>query len=96
MIVDDTTVKNFLRLDTAEDIDLYIDAAEDYFKDAVGADPDASKARDVYAVCAIVQELYDNRAMISTDPSKDRVRHVVASILDHIRLDLIGGDSDDS
>ena len=98
MTIPDNTVKSFLRLDTDEDISLYVDAAEEYFKDATGKDPDASKSRDVYAVCAIAQDFYDNRTLIADDPAKDRLRHVISSILDHIRLDLIqeDGDGDES
>lgn len=95
---DTVTVKAFLRLDTDEDISLYINAAKQYFKDAVGVDYDGTKPREVYALCAITQELYDRRTMIADDPSKDRLRHVIHSILDHIRLDLIpeDGDNDES
>ena len=92
---DVVTVKAFLRLDTDEDISLYLDAAKQYFKDAVGADYDRTKPREVYALCAITQELYDHRTMIVDDPSKDRLRHVISSILDHIRLDMIPEDGDD-
>lgn len=94
MIVPDETIKGFLRLDTDEDINLYVDAAEQYFKDAVGADPDVSRPRDVYAVCAITQELYDTRTMM-TDSKGDRLRHVISSILDHVRLDREGGEDDE-
>ena len=94
-MVDALTVKQFLRLDTDEDISLYLGAAEEYFRDAVGKDPDPNRYRDVYAVCAIVQELYDSRTYIGPEKG-ERIRHVVRSILDHIRLDLEGGDSDDS
>ena len=89
MIISDTIIKGFLRLDTEEDISIYADAAEQYFYDAVGVEPDANSPRDVYAVCAITQELYDHRTMISDDPSKDRLRHTIRSILDHCRLDLL-------
>ena len=94
MAIDTQTVKGFLRLDTDENISLYVDAAEAYFKDATGAAPDAAKPRDVYAVCAITQELYDNRTLIGSDKG-ERLRHVISSILDHVRLDQIGGDDDE-
>ena len=95
MIIDASTIKGYLRLDTDEDISMYIDAAEEYFLDATGKNPEATSPREVYAVCAITQELYDNRMLIADDPVKDRLRHVISSILDHIRLDMISGDGDD-
>ena len=92
MIVDDSTVKGFLRLDEDEDISIYIDAAEQYFCDAVGRTPDPDSSREIMAVCAITQEFYDHRTMIADDPAKDRLRHVISSLLDHVRLDMMEDD----
>ena len=91
-MIDDSTIKSFLRLDTDEDISLYARAAEQYFFDAVGRDPDPDQPRDIYAVCAITQELYDNRTMV-TDEKTDKLRRVIQSMLDHVRLE--GGDDDE-
>ena len=55
-------------------------------------DPD--KVKHIHAICAITQELYDNRTMMGSD-KPERMRHVIRSILDHIRMDLEGGDLDE-
>lgn len=93
MVIDASLlIKNFLRLDEDEDIDIYVNAAEQYFYDAVGKAPDAANTRDFYAICAITQEFYDHRTMIADDPEKDRLRHVISSLLDHVRLDMMEDD----
>lgn len=95
MLINDWTVKDYLRLDSDEDISLYVDAAENYFREAVGIDPDPASPLQVIAVCAITQEFYDCRTMITQKkPNEDRLRHIVASILDQVRLNQIGGDDD--
>ena len=93
-MVDSQTVKDYLRLDTDEDISFFIASAEEYFYDSVGIYPNPDKVKHIHAICAITQELYDNRTMMGSD-KPERMRHVIRSILDHIRMDLEGGDLDE-
>ena len=88
-VIDVDTIKSFLRLDADENISLYADTAEQYFADAVGVEPDPTSMRDTYVVCAITQELYDNRSYVVDDPTKDKLRHVIRSMLAHARLDRL-------
>ena len=98
MINDPDVIKGYLRIDEEEDINLYIEAAEEYYEAAVGRAPSSSRKRSILCVCAITQEFHDHRTMILSDSAKDRLTHVFQSMLDQDRLEQIiddGGDSDE-
>lgn len=98
MITDPDVIKSYLRIDEEEDITMYIEAAEEYYEAAVGRAPSSDRKRSILCICAITQEFYDHRTMISLDPAKDRLTHVIQSMLDQDRLEQIiddGGDSDE-
>lgn len=86
--MDEQTVKDFLRIDSSEDISFYVDTAVEYVKEAVGV-VDEEDPLTRYAICMITQELYDHRTYTgeySTTAQQNRVRHAAYSILEQIRL----------
>lgn len=76
-------VKTYLRVDFDEDdalITQMMEAAEAYIVDAVGAyDDQNAKARLLYM--ALVQDLYDNRALMVTEQQRKRMSYTYASII---------------
>ncbi len=80
------TVKDFLRIDGEEDISFYVEAAKKYIWEATGT-CDEEDTLTQYAICAVTQELYDNRTM-TAESQKDRVRHVIRSILAQMKWNL--------
>lgn len=82
--MDEQQVRDFLRLDSNEDIRFYIDAATEYVKGAVGG-VDEEDPLTRYAICMVTQELYDCRTY-TADERKNRIRHAAHSILEQIRL----------
>lgn len=66
--MDISTVKNYLRVDHDDDDDLIalmMDVAEEYITNAVGS-CDLTKSRVKLVYLAAVQDLYDNRVLISS------------------------------
>ncbi len=76
-------VKDYLRIDDDADdyiLSLMIDAAKEYIKDAVGKyDEQNPKMRIL--LFAIVQDFYENRILTVTEAARQRLSHVIGTIV---------------
>lgn len=81
MTIDD--VKAYLRIDTDEDdivIDTMMQATEQYIMDAVGSyDEENPKTKILYWL--IMADFYENRVLTVKEADKQRLAHVVSSIV---------------
>ncbi len=86
-------VKTYLRVDFDEDdalITQMMGAAEAYIVDAVGAyDDQNAKARLLYM--ALVQDLYDNRALMVTEQQRKRMSYTYSSIILQLQCQMAEG-----
>ena len=76
--------KQFLRIDSDEDISMYIDMACSYIKESVGA-IDETDTLTRYLIGILTQEFYDNR-VLTMEQAKDQVRYMAHSILLQLQL----------
>ena len=76
-------VKEYLRIDEDADdhvIEMMMQATEDYIKSSVGSfNPKSSRARMLYLL--IMQDFYENRVLVVRESDKQRLAHVVGSIV---------------
>lgn len=81
MTIDD--VKAYLRIDTDEDdiiIETMMQATEQYITDSVGFyDEENPKIKMLYWL--IMQDFYENRALAVKESDKQRLSHVVSTIV---------------
>lgn len=91
--LDIKNVKAYLRIDFDDD-DFLLNgimlAAEEYIKSAVGVyDSSNPKANMLYM--AIVQDLYDNRALTVTEQQRKRMSYMFSAIILQLQLESQGG-----
>ncbi|MBC6681321.1 head-tail connector protein [Zhenpiania hominis] len=76
-------VKAYLRIDEDADdaiLEMMMQATEGYIKSSVGAfDPENYRVRMLYFL--IMQDFYENRVLIVKESDKQRLAHVVGSIV---------------
>lgn len=81
--MDIDAVKEYLRIDDDADdrtIDLMMSAAKDYIKDAVGkCDEQNPKTKMLFMI--LMQDFYENRVFIVKESDKQRLTHIVGSIV---------------
>ena len=81
------SVKNYLRVDFDDDdtlIEMMMDTAKEYIKDAVGAF-DETKPRHNMILLAVVAHLYENRLL--QGQSSGKITRIINSMLLQERLD---------
>lgn len=77
-------VKQFLRIDSNDDINVYVDMACSYIKESVGSVDDGDPLTR-YLIAILTQEFYDNR-VLTMEQAKDQVRYMAHSILLQLQL----------
>lgn len=81
--MDIDAVKEYLRIDDDADdmtIELMMNAAKEYIKDAVGkCDEKNPKTQMLFML--IIQNLYENRVLTVKEADKQRLTHVVGSMV---------------
>lgn len=81
--MDIDTVKEYLRIDDDADdyvIEMMIAAAKEYIKDAVGrCDEQNPKTKMLFFM--LMQDFYENRVLVAKESDKQRLAHVVGSIV---------------
>jgi len=86
--MDIEAVKEYLRIDDDADdktIELMMNAAKEYIKDAVGkCDEENPKTRMLFML--LMQDFYENRVLTVKESDKQRVSHVVSSIVLQLQL----------
>ena len=86
--MDIEAVKEYLRIDDDADdktIELMMNAAKEYIKDAVGkCDEENPKTRMLFMF--LMQDFYENRVLTVKESDKQRVSHVVSSIVLQLQL----------
>lgn len=91
--MDINTVKAYMRVDHDDDdeiISLMMDVAAEYIVNAVGVF-DESKSRARMLFLAAVEDLYDNRTLVSTSAQgysvSDKFRHLNESIVAQLQVE---------
>ena len=81
--MDIDAVKEYLRIDDDADdmtIELMMSAAKEYIKDSVGkCDEQNPKTRMLFLL--LIQDFYENRVLIVKEADKQRLSHVVGSMI---------------
>lgn len=89
MTVDE--VKTYLRIDEDADdmiINLMMQAAEDYVRDAVGFyESDNAKIKMLYLL--VMQDLYENRTLVVKEADKQRLAYVTASLVMQLQVESL-------
>lgn len=84
-------VKNYLRIDEDEDenlIKIMMSATEQYIKNAVGFyDENNAKMKMLYAL--VMQDFYENRILTVKESDKQRLTHVVSSIVLQLQTEAL-------
>lgn len=86
--MDIDAVKEYLRIDDDADdmtIELMMNAAREYIKDAVGK-YDAKNPKTQMLFMLIIQDLYENRVLTVKEADKQRLTHVVGSMILQLQM----------
>ena len=93
-------VKTYLRVDGNDDntlIQLIMSAAEEFISSAVGS-YDETKSRFKLLFCAVVQDMYDNRQMVTDGASSYTVgqqyRNVITSLIRQLQMEELVSDQE--
>lgn len=94
--MDIDAVKEYLRIDDDTDdmtIELMMSAAKEYIKDAVGrCDEKNPKTRLLFY--ALMQDFYENRILVVKEADKQRLSHVIGSIVLQLQMAELEAETD--
>lgn len=94
--MDIDAVKEYLRIDDDADdmtIELMMSAAKEYIKDSVGkCDETNPKTRMLFF--ALVQDFYENRILTVKEADKQRLSHVIGSMVLQLQMAELEAETD--